>query len=128
MKSGAGTIRPDLVGYPRFLSAAHEGIAGSPDNLCEQDGDEPGNGALEYKAGADNKEAGDYRQPAPVDIRDEAGGDLEDEDGHLEGGAEQNQLQRVEADGLDAVYGGDGEHHLEKQRRNAHQDEVHRAR
>jgi hypothetical protein len=97
MKIFPTPVLADLVGDPGLVGARGEGVAHPPQHLSGEYRQEGGDQALDQHAGADQYEADDDRQPAAVQISDDAGRDLEREAGDFEGGSDQNHLQQRRA-------------------------------
>ena len=104
---GADLVRPHLVGDPGLVRAAHERVSEPPQRPRDQDRDEVGHEPDERPGDALQQDADDDRELPPVGVGEDTGRDLEDEDGYLHHGADEDQLQRVEPDLANEV---DGDH------------------
>ncbi len=100
----------DLTREPRFGCPARERVGDAPEDLCGHDRGDVRVRAFQYEADTHPDVADDDREPPAVDVGDDAGRDLEDEDRGLHERPDEHQLERVQPGGLDPVEGRDREH------------------
>ena len=92
-----------LVGEPGVLGAAAERPAGAPHGHPDQHRRTP-SGTAPTTASRPHHDAGDHqRQPAAVEVRDDAGGHLEHRVGDLQRRTGEHQLERAHPDVADQV-------------------------
>ena len=76
------------------------------------------------EAAADQRQPDQHREPARVDVGNRAGGNFEQQDGHLQHGAHQHHLQRIQAYRLHLVDQIDREDQSVKKRPPAAYDKI----
>ena len=99
----------DLTREPCLGRAARERVGDAPQDLRGHDRADVRVGAFHDEADAHPDVADDHRQPAAVDVHDDARRDLEDEHRGFHERADEHQLERVQARRLDAVQRRDRE-------------------
>ncbi len=117
-------IRAHFVGDPRFGCAADEGCTNAADNFRREHHSESWDESLDKVGSPGQQNAEDHREAAAVKVGDDAGGNFEQENGGLKDRAEQDDLKRVQPDGLGVKDDVNRHHDAEKQRRDAFQQQV----
>ena len=82
-----------LVGDPGWPGAAPERCSYAEEHLGEEYRPQQGDETFHDERGPHQKRAQDEGEPAPIDVGHYTGRDLEQEDGHFEHGADEDQLE-----------------------------------
>ena len=103
------TLRTDFVGQPGGSGPATKRYPESPHDLGGKHRGKYRDGPLEDEADAGKSQPDHNREAAAVDVGDDTSGDLKGELGYFDGGADQDELEGVEADDFDLIdeAGGD---------------------
>ena len=111
----------DLVRDPGLVGAAHERPAEPPEHPAEEDGPELGHRSDEDRRAAHHEQRDHDGQLAPVQVGDDSGRHLEQEDGRLHHRADEHELKRAQPHLLHEV---DRDHDEARQRERALGEEV----